>query len=136
MTLKKILFSIAPLLLLTTCGEVGARIANAPECSAIIPDAGDWDTMQGDPELLWTLEPNRRFQTGNDVTEINAVGLREHLLPTTPKKSNEKRILVAGDSSIYGWGVQDHQTYAVNLEKELKRIFRFPIEVINLGVPG
>ena len=81
-------------------------------------------------------EPNRRFQTGNDVTEINAVGLREHLLPTTPKKSNEKRILVTGDSSIYGWGVQDHQTYAVNLEKELKRIFRFPIEVINLGVPG
>ena len=46
-----------------------------------------------------------------------------------------KENLVTGDSSIYGWGVQDHQTYAVNLEKELKRIFRFPIEVINLGVP-
>lgn len=136
MTFKRLLFSIAPLLILTTCGEVGARISNAPECSAIIPDAGDWDTMQGDPELLWALEPNRRFQTGNDVTEINAVGLREKLLPTTPKKPNEKRILVTGDSSIYGWGVQDHQTYAVNLEKELKRIYRFPIEVINLGVPG
>ena len=32
--------------------------------------------------------------------------------------------------------MQDHQTYAVNLEKELKRVFRFPVEVINLGVPG
>ena len=92
--------------------------------------------MQGDPELLWSLEPNRSFQTGNDVTEINAVGLREHLLPTQSKKVKEKRILVTGDSSIYGWGVQDHQTYAVQLEKELKRMFNFPIEVINLGVPG
>lgn len=136
MNLKKLLFSFAPLLLLTTCGEVGARLAGAPECAAILPDAGDWDTMQGDPELLWALEPNRRFQTGNDVTEINSVGLREKLLPTTPKKANEKRILVTGDSSIYGWGVQDHQTYAVNLETELNRIFPFPIEVINLGVPG
>ena len=73
--------------------------------------------MQGDSELLWSLEPNRRFQTGNDVTEINEIGLREKLLPSKQKKSNEKRILVTGDSSIYGWGVQDHQTYAVQLEK-------------------
>ena len=136
MNTKRIFFSLTPLLLFTTCGEVTARIVGAPTCSAIIPDAGDWDTMQGDAELLWALEPNRRFQTGNDVTEINAVGLREKLLPNTPKKQNEKRILVTGDSSIYGWGVQDHQTYAVNLETELNRIFRFPIEVINLGVPG
>ena len=53
--MTQISFLYCPLLLLTTCGEVRARIANAPECSAIIPDAGDWDTMQGDPELLWTL---------------------------------------------------------------------------------
>ena len=81
MNTKRIFFSLTPLLLFTTCGEVTARIVGAPTCSAIIPDAGDWDTMQGDAELLWALEPNRRFQTGNDVTEINAVGLREKLLP-------------------------------------------------------
>ena len=136
MKFKHLLFSIVPLLLLSTCGEISARVVGAPECSAIVPNAGNWDTMQGDPELLWALEPNREFKTGNDVTRINSVGLRESLLPTTPKKPQEKRILVTGDSSIYGWGVQDHQTYAVYLEKELKSIFRFPIEVINLGVPG
>ena len=134
--MKRLIFSILPLILLTTCGEIGTRLAGSPTCSAILPDAGDWDTMQGDPELLWSLEPNRRFQTGNDVTEINEIGLREKLLPSKQKKSNEKRILVTGDSSIYGWGVQDHQTYAVQLEKELKRLFKVPIEVINLGVPG
>ena len=92
--------------------------------------------MVGDPQLLWKLEPNRKFETGDDVTQINAIGLRETLLPTTPKKTNEKRILVTGDSSIYGWGVKDNETYAVYLERELRRRFRNPIEVINLGVPG
>ncbi len=127
---------MTPLLLMTTCGEITTRAMGTPKCSAIIPDAGDWDTMQGDAELLWSLEPNRSFQTGNDVTEINSVGLRESLLPSALKKGNEKRVLVTGDSSIYGWGVQDHQTYAVQLEKELTQIFNVPIEVINLGVPG
>ena len=103
MTLKRILFSMAPLALLTTCGEVGARLVQAPQCSAIVPDAGDWDTMQGDPELLWTLEPNRRFQTGNDVTEINAVGLREQLLPTTPK-SKMKSAFWSPETPVYTGG--------------------------------
>ena len=92
--------------------------------------------MIGDSKLLWKLEPNRRFETGNDVTEINALGLREKLLHSDTKKQREKRIIVTGDSSIYGWGVKDNETYAVYLERELRRRFKNPIEVINLGVPG
>ena len=133
---RKYLFALIPLLTILTCGEIGTRVVGSPQCQAIIPDAGDWDTMQGDAELLWKLEPNRQFKTGRDLTRINSVGLREALLPTTPKKNNEKRIAVTGDSSIYGWGVEDTETYAVYLEKLLNQHFNFPIEVINLGVPG
>ena len=135
-TPRKILFSCLPLLGFLTCGEVTTRVVNTPECSSIQPDAGDWETMIGDPNLLWKLEPNRRFETGNDVTQINSSGLRESLDLSTPKRSKEKRIAVTGDSSIYGWGVKDNETYAIYLERELRRRFKNPIEVINLGVPG
>lgn len=135
-TSKKLLFAITPLLALLTCGELGTRVVGAPECTPIQPQTGSWETMMGDPELLWKLEPNRRFETGNDVTQINAVGLRDSLLPSTAKKNNEIRVLVTGDSSIYGWGVRDNETYAIYLEQNLRRHFRRPIEVINLGVPG
>ena len=87
-------------MLTTTCAELGSRVLRLPECAPIQPDAGDWETMLGDPELLWVLEPNRSFQTGRDLTRINALGLREQNLPA-PKKPNERRIIVTGDSSIY-----------------------------------
>lgn len=133
---KKLIFALLPLSLLFLAGEVTSRIFGLSECSAIVPEAGDWETMRGDPDLLWRLEPNTEFRTNNDVTRINSVGLRETLLPTQKKQRGEKRIIVTGDSSIYGWGVRDNETYAVQLERELRKRFSVPIEVINLGVPG
>ncbi|MEC8381545.1 MAG: GDSL-type esterase/lipase family protein [Myxococcota bacterium] len=133
---KKIAFAFIPALTLFAFAECGARAVDAENCRAIEPDAGDWETMQGDRELLWSLVPNTEFKTGDDITRINAIGLREHLLPTVRKKPREKRVIVTGDSSIYGWGLRDNETYAVVLERELRSRFNVPIEVINFGVPG
>ena len=135
-TNKKIVFALLPLLFFFLVGELSSRVLGLSECSAIVPDAGDWETMRGDPDLLWRLEPNTEFRTNQDVTRINSIGLRESLLPSQKKRRGEKRIIVTGDSSIYGWGVRDNETYAVQLERELRRRFSVPIEVINLGVPG
>jgi lysophospholipase L1-like esterase len=135
-TKKKIFFTVLPLLLLFVASELGVRMAGSIDCIPVKPQVGNWETMMGDPDLLWKLEPNTVFKTNNDTTRINAVGLRESLLPTQKKKSGEKRVLLTGDSSIYGWGVRDHETYAIYLEKELKKRFRTNIEVINMGVPG
>ena len=133
---KKFTFSLLPLCIALSCGELAARMVNAPPCEAIVPDAGDWETMRGDPKLLWKLEPNTEFRTGRDITRINSLGLRESLLPSQKKRANERRIIVTGDSSIYGWGVRDNETYAVFLEQELRKRLPFPVEVINMGVPG
>ena len=124
--MRKAIFAIIPALLLLLLGELSTRALNAEDCKAVTPQAGDWETMIGDPHLLWKLEPNTEFKTGKDVTRINAVGLRESLSPTQKKRPQEKRILVTGDSSIYGWGVRDHETYAVFLEKELRRRWPTP----------
>ena len=133
---KKITFAIIPIVAILILGELIARGIGTTPCGPIEPQAGEWKTMIGDRELLWKLEPNTVFQSEHDVTKINAVGLRETLSPTQRKKENEKRILITGDSSIYGWGVKDNETLAVQLERELRGQFRQKIEVINLGVPG
>ena len=118
-------------------GECGARVSGVETCEAIEPRSGEWETMVGDAELLWRLEPDTLFESPAGTTRINSVGLREDLEPDQTKGPGEKRIVVTGDSSIYGWGVRDNETYAVYLERELRS--RLPgkrLEVINLGVPG
>jgi len=95
--------------------------------------------MLGDPRYLWKLEPGRH-QLGNEpdnATWINELGLRTSHLPDDPLAPGEVRILVIGDSSVYGWGQPAGATYAEQLETELERNFRgLPFSVINLGVPG
>lgn len=126
-----------PLLALLTLGEVVARVFGAPECAAIVPQATGWDTMLGDPRYLWRLEPGRRLDSGDGHSQTNAVGLRTRLLPTDVKAADERRIVITGDSSVYGWGVVDGKTYADQLEAELNRgIVGARVSVVNLGVPG
>ncbi len=134
---RKVLFSLIPVASLLLLGECGARVVGTEECQGIEPRAGEWETMVGDRELLWRLEPDTLFESPAGTTRINSVGLREELEPSQKKSQGEKRIIVTGDSSIYGWGVRDNETYAVYLERELRS--RLPgkrVEVINLGVPG
>ena len=135
---RKALFSLGPVLLLLGIGEIATRLAGAPVCEPIVPTATGWDTMVGDPRYLWKLEANRRMDSPDGaVTQINAVGLRTKLLPTDAKAKDERRLLVTGDSSVYGWGQPDGLTYAEQLEAELNANFTgVTFHVINLGVPG
>lgn len=137
MSRRRALFALAPTALLLGLGELGARAVGAPECEPIVPDASGWDQMVGDPRYLWKLEPDRLFESPAGTTRVNAVGLRTRLLPTEPKAPGERRVLVTGDSSVYGWGQPDGQTYAEQLEAELNRnLVGVRVSVINLGVPG
>jgi len=50
-------------------------------------------------------------------------------------KPTEYRVLFLGDSFTYGLGVNDDQTFAVQVEKDL-RAGRWSVEVLNAGCPG
>lgn len=112
------------------------------KCGPIEPDAGSWEEMVGDRNTLWKMRPNYEIPSPHGPpTRINAVGLRDTLLPQSaggPSKSaEERRILTTGDSSVYGWGVPTGMTFQEELERLLEQ--RWPghrFEVINLGVPG
>jgi lysophospholipase L1-like esterase len=134
---QKLAFALTPVLLLFGLGEVSVRVAGGEECASIIPAATGWDTMVGDPRYLWRLEPGRAFESPGGSSVTNAAGLRTRLEPDDPKGDDEVRILVTGDSSVYGWGQTDGLTYAEQLEAELNRNLRGRrFSVVNLGVPG
>jgi len=133
---RKALFAAVPTVALLGLGECTARIAGC-ECTAIIPDATGWEQMIGDPRYLWKLEPDRLFESPAGNTQINSVGLRSPYLPNAPPQSGELRVLITGDSSVYGWGQPEGKTYAEQLEAMLSdALIGRPVKVINLGVPG
>ena len=119
-------FALTPAVLLLALGEGTATIAGS-ECKPIAPNPGGWPGMQGDPELLWALAPGATIQGRSHPETINSLGLRES---TLPQDGDGPRVLVLGDSSVYGWSLPDGQHYADLLEEELQ------VQVINLGVPG
>ena len=133
---RKLGFSLATVAGLVLVFEIAARIAGVCDCQAPVPSTGSWQEMQADARYLWRLTPNFDIQSPGGTTHINAVGLRDTLLPQR-KGPRERRVLTTGDSSVYGWGIPPGQTYQERLEEGLHDTFpgvRF--EVVNLGVPG
>lgn len=102
---------------------------------------------QQDAELFWTLTPNTSLQPENIVyvtrdkepirwsLEINASG---HRGPRYPGSSEITGPVIAcfGDSCTFGYRVNDHETYPVQLESYLKEHGRQGARVVNFGVPG
>ncbi len=65
----------------------------------------------------------------------NSLGFRGVDLPSA-KAANEFRIAIFGDSSSFGWGVNDTETYAEVLKNNLSALLNRPVTVGNFSVPG
>ncbi|MBI1784556.1 SGNH/GDSL hydrolase family protein, partial [Candidatus Sumerlaeota bacterium] len=91
----------------------------------------------GNPRLIYRLRPGTRGIFRGAEVEINSLGFRG---PEFSRQKSPGTIRVAGlgDSSMFGWGVEDEQTYLRVLETELQRSFGSlaRVEVINGGVSG
>lgn len=86
--------------------------------------------LPGNPFLLWEMVSGDRTELGVDVS-VNTHGFRGPPIQTQ-KAEGVRRILLIGDSSVYGHGVGQESTFAHHLNKALGP----SVEVINLGVPG
>lgn len=113
--------------------EVVARLVRPQAIEVIAPGL-----YQPDPPRRYRLSPGYRGELTN-FTEfhtplaISSQGLRGPALP--PKSPEEKRLLVLGDSFIFGWGVEEQETLAARLEALL--VPEQPSwRVINAGIPG
>jgi len=89
-----------------------------------------------DAELGWAnREGSRANVAGRDVgaytVSINSQGLRGP--EREPRKTaGTLRILLLGDSTAWGWGVNEEQAFATLVERALGP----DLEVVNLSVPG
>ncbi len=97
-----------------------------------LPDAAEgWSpTMRGNPYLLWEYAPGMRDEFGIPV-HINQLGLRGPE-PEQPKPKGIRRLLATGDSSVYGFGIEDGQAY-VHVAADL---LGKGIEGHNAAIPG
>lgn len=87
-----------------------------------------------DPQLGWRLAPSREtvFRAGSFAVPVvqNAEGLRDRHYPYE-RAPGRRRILVLGDSVVWGWGVPQDSCFTERLEATLT-----DTDVINTGVPG
>lgn len=113
--------------LLTVVGllvlEVGLRLAD-------FPPPIEKAVLEVDPFLLWDMPPGQRSEQGV-VVNVNSRGMRGPDF-VVPKPSGTRRILALGDSSVYGFGVEDSEVFTSVMQKELGS----PVEVLNGAVGG
>lgn len=90
------------------------------------------------PHFHHRLLPNTDYHfktTEFDVTiHTNHFGLRG-AEPVSPKPAGVTRLLLMGDSYIFGFPVADQDTAGAFIERRL-RVDGYPVEVINAGVSG
>ena len=89
---------------------------------------------QSDPEVGFVHVPNQTGWLDDGLATINAMGLRGQP-PASPKPDGTLRILAVGDSTTFGWGVGDSETYTAAVQRlfdESKPVRH--VEVINAGV--
>lgn len=112
-------------------GEGGARMVG-PQTPGLKGEGG-WTLLGPHPTRMWAAPPGAVDNSGFLAT-VNALGIRGNL-PADPKPEGELRIMLLGDSSIFGHGVDDDASLDAVLEKVLPS-FGIRAEVINLGIPG
>ena len=94
-----------------------------------VGEEGDTNLM-GNPFLLYEMAPGERFEKDIHIA-INSYGLRGPEW-SRDKPADVRRIMALGDSSVYGFGVQDEQVFTAQLDQNLGE----PVQVINSAVPG
>lgn len=95
------------------------------------------NVLQPDPVLLWSVRPNLENVEvkGYLTTEFVSfhVSTDEHGFRTAPggSSASSPAVLVLGDSTTFGVGVEGDQTYAARLDELLPEV-----RVLNGGLPG
>jgi lysophospholipase L1-like esterase len=87
-----------------------------------------------DAQLGYALRPGLRATYQGVSVSINELGLRERSV--VPKRPDELRVLLLGDSVTFGWGVPIEATFGRRLESTLMTALHRPVTTINAGVGG
>lgn len=117
--------------------ELAARAELGSELDGELPGwhVEDPDTvvMTGHATRLWGMTPGVKDNAGAQAT-IGGLGMRG-VAPAVPRPEERQRVLVLGDSSFFGHGVEDDET----LTSQLVRVLAergIEADAVNAAVPG
>jgi lysophospholipase L1-like esterase len=87
-------------------------------------------TLKGNPYLLFEFAPGIRREQSVVVT-INKLGMRGPEVEM-PKPDGVRRFITTGDSSVFGFGVEDSEVFSAYAADQCG----YKVESINAAVPG
>ncbi len=89
--------------------------------------------MGGHPTRLWGMNTGHR-QVGTVAAFINDKGLRGEL-PELPRPEGRERVMLVGDSTFFGHGIEDDETIIAQAVDRLKAR-GLNVDAVNGGIPG
>lgn len=116
-------------------GEGVCRIAGLGRPNLTLTGPRQLYVPDADPQIAFRMRPGYADFVYGAPVAINRQGLRDDEYPYA-KVTNQKRILVLGDSVAFGYGVPAQDTFAKQWEKLLRTDPGVEWQVINAGVPG
>lgn len=141
----------------STLAGLAISLATLVLCAGMVEFVGyRWETATAQGPLGWTLVASRRldlirhgsadrhyylFEPGATYhwqgipVRINSRGLRDDEVEPSPH-ADTLRILVVGDSIVFGWKVRQEETFGNQLEALLDQRSGTAAEVIHAGIPG
>ncbi|MEW6746132.1 MAG: SGNH/GDSL hydrolase family protein [Planctomycetota bacterium] len=136
---RAVLFLLLGLLLMVGVGEIFLRLLDPFGISYHAQMRSFFDPQHGAVRVTergLRLKPNAQWNVGFPVA-TNSLGLRDREL-AREKPDKEYRILLLGDSVVFGWGVREDETFGHLIEEELNRdrTDGKHVEVVNGSVPG
>src|SRR5262245_30252165 len=128
--------------------EIGVRVIGALDRNSIERLADDLPVEPGrelrmadlirrsdDDRIVYELRPGTLGRFLGHEVRIIALGMRDRPR-SAAKPAGVFRILVLGDSQLFGWGVGQEESFAPVLESLLAARDPHRFEVLNAGVPG
>lgn len=133
-----------PFALLVLVGLVGSILAAECFLGYVDRDAFAWYRSWGhvrSPLTGFVVKPGHRWQMSHDggrtttTYTTDSLGLRTHLRPRV-NPSEEVLIVAVGGSAVFGYGLNDNETWVHLLEGQLRERFGERVTVLNAGCNG
>lgn len=125
---RRAIYGVIAAASLTGLVEIGMRLGGVSP--AYRPELmGQWQTHPNlkDHTMVGSREPH------NFSMSTNSDGLRTEVRPA--RTSGIFRVVLMGDSNVFGWGLNDDETLVAQTQR-LLGAEESPIEIINAGQPG
>lgn len=138
--MRRLALVLAGLVFAAAVTEIALRVASVPaiEVHRRGPERSEMPFFEYDPDLGWrgragAAGPFTGWEFASQV-RLNARGFRDREVPAA-KPAGAFRILLLGDSIVWGHGVEQDQRFSDQLERRL-RTAGLAVDVVNFGIGG